>query len=115
MACLSVNDAFVMSRWIKSLEAEDKVTPLADGGAAFAQSSGLAVMTGNFGGPRLGRLAMIVSRVFHWLFSGLMLGRTQVPASWSLFRHASLIERIPSLPETPSVSGDQEALKLAPF
>lgn len=58
---MSVNDAFVMNRWIKSLGGEDKVTMLADGGAAFAESSGLGVKTGNFGGPRLGRLAMIVS------------------------------------------------------
>lgn len=61
VACMSVNDAFVMSRWIKSLDAEDKVTMLADGGAAFAEASGLALKTGNFGGSRLTRLAMIVS------------------------------------------------------
>ncbi|CAM9709510.1 unnamed protein product [Sphacelaria rigidula] len=61
VACMSVNDAFVMSRWIKSLDADDKVTMLADGGAAFAEASGLAVKTGNFGGSRLNRLAMIVN------------------------------------------------------
>lgn len=61
LACMSVNDAFVLSKWMKSLEAEGKVTMLADGGAAFAESSGLAVKTGNFGGSRLNRLAMIVS------------------------------------------------------
>lgn len=64
MACMAVNDAFVMSRWIKSLDAEDKVTMLADGGAVFAEESGLCVKTGKFGGTRLQRLAMIVSFVF---------------------------------------------------
>ncbi|CBN78919.1 Peroxyredoxin [Ectocarpus siliculosus] len=61
VACMSVNDAFVMSRWIKSLDAEDKVTMLADGGAVFAEESGLCVKTGKFGGTRLQRLAMIVN------------------------------------------------------
>lgn len=61
VACMSVNDAFVMSRWIKSLEAADKVTMLADGGGVFAEESGLNVKTGKFGGIRLQRLAMIVS------------------------------------------------------
>lgn len=65
VACMSVNDAFVMSRWIKSLDADDKVTMLADGGAAFAEASGLAVKTGNFGGSRLNRLAMIVSHLIN--------------------------------------------------
>lgn len=56
-----MNDAFVMSRWIKSLDAADKITMLADGGGVFAEESGLNVKTGKFGGTRLGRLAMIVS------------------------------------------------------
>eukprot|EP00904_Undaria_pinnatifida_P004588 jgi/Undpi1/1412/HiC_scaffold_11.g04803.m1 len=61
VACMSVNDAFVMSRWIKSLDAADKVTMLADGGGVFADESGLCVKTGKFGGTRLQRLAMIVN------------------------------------------------------
>ena len=60
VACMSVNDAFVMSRWIKSLDAADKVTMLGDGGGVFAEESGLNVKTGKFGGIRLQRLAMIV-------------------------------------------------------
>ena len=58
---MSVNDAFVMSRWIKALDGADKVTMLADGGGVFAEESGLCVKTGKFGGTRLQRLAMIVS------------------------------------------------------
>ncbi|CAM9702622.1 unnamed protein product [Ascophyllum nodosum] len=61
VACMSVNDAFVMSRWIKSLDAADKVTMLGDGGGVFAEESGLNVKTGKFGGIRLQRLAMIVN------------------------------------------------------
>ncbi|CAN0116576.1 unnamed protein product, partial [Discosporangium mesarthrocarpum] len=60
VACLSVNDAFVMGSWIKSLDAADKVTMLSDGGAAFAKATGLAVDTGNFGGLRLNRMSMVV-------------------------------------------------------
>lgn len=73
VACMAVNDAFVMSRWIKSLEGEDKVTMLADGGAAFAEASGLVVKTGNFGGPRLNRLAMIVSLGPSFVFDHLFV------------------------------------------
>lgn len=73
---MSVNDAFVMSRWIKSLDAADKVTMLADGGGVFADESGLCVKTGKFGGTRLQRLAMIVSvgNIVCWLvgLSGLL-------------------------------------------
>jgi glutaredoxin/glutathione-dependent peroxiredoxin len=89
--CLSVNDAFVMSAWGKSLGAEGKVSPaviivhrlertgadakgtgrgvacvaqvmmLADGGADFTTKTGLQFETGNFGGCRLQRMSMLVS------------------------------------------------------
>ena len=39
IACVSVNDAFVMDAWGKSLGAEDKIQLLADGSAAFAKVS----------------------------------------------------------------------------
>ncbi|CAM9448738.1 unnamed protein product [Choristocarpus tenellus] len=60
VACVAVNDAFVMGSWIKSLDAADKVTMLSDGGGAFARATGLAVDTGNFGGVRLNRMSMVV-------------------------------------------------------
>ncbi|CAM9915828.1 unnamed protein product [Choristocarpus tenellus] len=60
VACMAVNDAFVMGRWIKALEAADKIIMLSDGGGAFATATDLAVDTGNFGGIRLNRLSMLV-------------------------------------------------------
>jgi peroxiredoxin (alkyl hydroperoxide reductase subunit C) len=41
IACLSVNDAFVMGAWGKEQGTADKVTMLADGAAAFAKAIGL--------------------------------------------------------------------------
>ncbi len=41
VACISVNDAFVMGAWGKDQGTEGKVAMLADGAAAFAKSLGL--------------------------------------------------------------------------
>ncbi len=41
VACISVNDAFVMGAWGKDQGTGDKVTMLADGAAAFAKAIGL--------------------------------------------------------------------------
>ncbi len=41
IACIAVNDVFVMDAWGKDQGAGDKVTMLADGAAAFAKSLGL--------------------------------------------------------------------------
>jgi glutaredoxin/glutathione-dependent peroxiredoxin len=41
IACLSVNDAFVMRAWGKEHGADGKVTMLADGNAAFVRALGL--------------------------------------------------------------------------
>lgn len=41
IACISVNDAFVMGAWGKAQEAGDKVLLLADGNADFAKAMGL--------------------------------------------------------------------------
>lgn len=57
--CVSVNDAFVMSAWGKSQNAEE-VVMLADGGAEFHQAVGLSADTGLFGGVRAVRYSMIV-------------------------------------------------------
>ncbi len=51
VACLSVNDSFVMSAWAKDQNAEN-ITMLADGGAAFTKALGLDMDTGDFGGVR---------------------------------------------------------------
>src|ERR1700758_3710090 len=41
IACISVNDAFVMGAWGKDQNAGDKVKMLADGSAKFTQAMGL--------------------------------------------------------------------------
>lgn len=57
--CLSVNDAFVMSAWGATQNAE-AITMLADGGAEFTQAIGLEMQTATFGGVRSQRYSMLV-------------------------------------------------------
>jgi len=59
IACLSVNDAFVMKIWGEQQNAE-AITMIADGGAAFTKALGLTMETGDFGGTRSQRYAMII-------------------------------------------------------
>jgi len=61
IACISVNDAFVMSAWNKADGSED-ITMLADGNGDFAQSVGLTMDGGKFGmGQRSQRYSMLVN------------------------------------------------------
>ena len=61
IACVSVNDAFVMDAWGKAQNAGDKVMMLADGNAEFADALGLSFDGSGFGmGKRAQRFAMIV-------------------------------------------------------
>lgn len=61
IACTAVNDAFVLSAWSKSNAADDKVTMLADGNAAFAEAVGLTMDGSKFGmGTRGQRFSMLV-------------------------------------------------------
>ena len=61
IACVSVNDVFVMSAWAKSQEVGDKVMMLADGNGAFAKAIGLELDGSRFGmGPRSQRYSMVV-------------------------------------------------------
>jgi glutaredoxin/glutathione-dependent peroxiredoxin len=61
IACISVNDAFVMGAWGKSSGADGKVTMLADGNGDFAKAAGLEMDGTKFGmGKRSQRYAMIV-------------------------------------------------------
>nr|WP_260680628.1 peroxiredoxin [Thalassotalea sp. PS06] len=57
--CVSVNDAFVMSAWGKSQNAEN-ILMLGDGDATFTKSLGLEMDTASFGGIRSQRYAMVV-------------------------------------------------------
>lgn len=59
VACVSVNDAFVMGAWSQDQNAEN-IVMLADGDGAFTKSLGLELQTGTFGGLRSKRYAMIV-------------------------------------------------------
>lgn len=57
--CTSVNDAYVLDAWGRAQQAKD-VQFLADGAGKFATALGLAVDSGDFGGVRSLRYAMIV-------------------------------------------------------
>ncbi|MEZ5480087.1 MAG: peroxiredoxin [Thiolinea sp.] len=59
IACLAVNDAFVMQSWGEAQNAE-AITMIADGGAALTREMGLELQTGDFGGVRSQRYAMVV-------------------------------------------------------
>ncbi len=61
IACISVNDAFVMGAWGKDQKSGDKVMMLGDGAAEFTNAMGLAMdLTKNGMGVRSQRYAMIV-------------------------------------------------------
>ena len=61
IACVSVNDVFVMDAWAKSREVGDKIVMLADGNAAFTEALGLGFDGSNFGlGTRSKRYAAII-------------------------------------------------------
>jgi peroxiredoxin len=61
IACLAVNDAFVMGAWGKSAGADGKVTMLADGNGDFTTALGLEMDASKYGmGKRGQRFAMVV-------------------------------------------------------
>jgi peroxiredoxin len=61
IACIAVNDAFVMGAWGKVQQAEGKVVMLADGNAEFTKAIGLGFDGSGFGlGYRSQRYAMLL-------------------------------------------------------
>ena len=70
VACLSVNDAFVMSAWAKSQETPESLAMLADGNGDFTRALGLELDATVFGmGLRAKRFALaaddgVVSHLF---------------------------------------------------
>jgi peroxiredoxin len=61
VACVAVNDAFVLQAWAAQAGAEGKVTMLADGNGDFAEALGLAADFSKFGmGKRGQRWSAIV-------------------------------------------------------
>lgn len=59
IACVSVNDAFVMQAWGEAKNASELLM-LGDGDASFTKALGLEMDTGGFGGVRSQRYAMII-------------------------------------------------------
>ncbi len=61
IACLSVNDAYVMDAWGKQQHADGKVTMLADGNGDFSKAVGLTMDAAKYGmGLRAQRYAIVV-------------------------------------------------------
>ena len=61
IACLAVNDVFVLDAWAKNAGASGKVLMLADGNATYTKALGLELDASGFGmGIRGQRFAMIV-------------------------------------------------------
>ena len=61
IACLSVNDAFVMKAWGENQGVGDEILMLADGNGDFTRAVGLELDGSKFGmGPRSQRYSMIV-------------------------------------------------------
>ncbi|MDA8343529.1 MAG: peroxiredoxin [Actinomycetota bacterium] len=61
IACLSVNDPFVMGAWGQAHEVDDKVLMLADGNGEFTRAAGLEMDGSAFGlGIRSQRYAAII-------------------------------------------------------
>lgn len=61
IACLAVNDAFVMKAWGKSQNADGKVEMLADGNAEYTKALGLEMDASGYGmGTRGQRFALVV-------------------------------------------------------
>jgi peroxiredoxin len=61
IACVSVNDAFVMKAWGDAQSVGDNVAMLADGNGEFARATGLTLDGSGFGlGERTTRFSMII-------------------------------------------------------
>jgi len=61
IACMAVNDVFVMNAWGKSSGVGDKIVMLADGNGEYARALGLELDASKFGmGTRGQRFAIIV-------------------------------------------------------
>ena len=62
IACISVNDAYVMQAWGDAHDVTGTITMVADGNAAFAEAAGLEVEVPSAGlGRRSQRYAMVIN------------------------------------------------------
>jgi peroxiredoxin len=63
LACLAVNDAFVMKAWGKAQNTDGKVDMLADGNAEYTKALGLDFDASGFGmGTRGQRFALVIDK-----------------------------------------------------
>jgi peroxiredoxin len=61
IACVAVNDPFVLGEWSRSVPGADKITFLSDGNGEFTRAIGMAFDGSGFGlGTRSRRYAMVV-------------------------------------------------------
>lgn len=61
IACLAVNDAFVLQAWAEDLQVYNKILMLADGNASLTKAMGLTLDLTNFGmGIRSQRYTMVI-------------------------------------------------------
>jgi 2-Cys peroxiredoxin 5 len=60
IACVAVNDAFVMAAWGEAHGTAGKIQMLADASGAFADALGLSVDAPRLGGKRSKRYAMLI-------------------------------------------------------
>ena len=61
VACIAVNDPFVMGAWAKDVKTGDKIVMLSDGNGEFTEAMGLTLDASRAGlGKRSQRYAMIV-------------------------------------------------------
>ena len=61
IACVAVNDVFVLQAWAEANEVGDRILMLSDGNAEFARAVGLEVDLARFGmGMRSSRYSMVV-------------------------------------------------------
>ena len=61
IACMAVNDSFVMDAWGRDKQVGDRVLMLADGNAAYTRALGLELDASGFGmGQRSQRFAIVV-------------------------------------------------------
>ncbi|HEY6336225.1 MAG TPA: peroxiredoxin [Alphaproteobacteria bacterium] len=89
IACISVNDAFVMGAWGKDQGVGDKVMMLADGSADFTKAAGLELdLTAAGLGVRSKRYAMIVDKgVVKWMGIEEAPGKLEASGADAVLKH----------------------------
>jgi len=93
IACIAVNDAFVMGAWGKDHKADNKVMMLADGSAEFTKAMGLELdLTRNGMGVRSQRYSMLVVDGVVKTLNIEAPGKFEVSDAETMLRQAKLIK-----------------------